>query len=198
MKRHGAPCHRRQRKGRTTGPPAARETSQARSLSASIRQLETVAFWCFLAARRFWRVRLALAAHARKDDDLSARRLGAVARLSARVPRTEVKNHSHCVPLAGRCAPRPPRRITRTQLRRESTYLTATGVNGLLMRRRRSALVIAPTNPRGSAGRAGPPPRRSRCRDQNQSAARDRHQLALLRPAGAQGRPASDDPRAPP
>src|SRR5215471_17942317 len=112
-----------------------REPSLANRLpSFSIRQFETVAFWSFLAARRLRRIRLALTAHARKDDDLSARRLGAVARLSARVPRTEVKYHSHCVPLDGRCAPRPPHRMTRTQLRRESPYLTATGVNGLLMR----------------------------------------------------------------
>src|SRR5215471_5745774 len=78
-----------------------REPSLANCLpSFSIRQFETVAFWSFLAARRLRRIRLALAAHARKDDDLSARRLGAVARLSARVSRTEVKNHSHRVPLA--------------------------------------------------------------------------------------------------
>jgi hypothetical protein len=113
----------------------ARRVAQPRSPRSSIRQFEAVAFWSFLAARLRW-IRLALAAHAWKDDDLSARRLGAVARLSARVPRTEVKYHSHCVPLAGRCAPRPPHRMTRTQLRGESPYLTATGVNGLLTCRR--------------------------------------------------------------
>ena len=106
----------------------------AGKLEPSVRQFEPVALGGLLAAR--WlgrRLRLALAAHARKDDDLGTRCFGGLARLWARVPRTEVENHGHCVPLAAALRPGLPHRTTRTKSHGESPHLTATGVNGLLM-----------------------------------------------------------------
>src|SRR5262245_54769112 len=133
--RGGAACQCRQTKAVDHGlarAPLRRLTKPVPR--SSIRQFETVAFWSFLAARRLRWIRLALAAHARKDDDLRARRLRAVARLRTRVPRTEVKNHSHCVPLAvAMRAPASPSQSRPPNFRGESSYLTATGVNGLLI-----------------------------------------------------------------
>src|SRR5436190_13522033 len=73
----------------------------------SIRQLETIALGPALAPRRLGRLGVALAAHAGKDDDLRADRLGPLAwlgpldlRLRPRVrPRAEIENHCHYVPL---------------------------------------------------------------------------------------------------
>ena len=87
-----------------------------RGVAASVRQFEPVALGALLAARRLGCLRVALAAHARKDDDLCTRCFGTVARLSVRVPRTEIENHGHCVPLAKAMCPGLPHRTTRTRV----------------------------------------------------------------------------------
>src|SRR5438067_756143 len=87
---------------------SASPTGEGRSATRSVRQFEPVALGALLAARRLGRLLLALAAHAGKDDDLRTRCFSALARLCARVPRTEVEYHGHCVPLAAANVPRPP------------------------------------------------------------------------------------------
>ena len=93
---------------------AGRSLATARAVP-SVRQLEPVTLGAPLAPRRLGCLRMSLATHAWEDDDLRTRCFDAVARLCASVPRTEVENHSHCVPLAEAMGPGLPHRTTRTQ-----------------------------------------------------------------------------------
>ena len=112
----------------TVAPPS----WDPREATRSIRQLEPVALGALLAPRRLGCLRLALATHPRKDDDLCTRCFGAVARLCARVPRTEIEESWPLRPSGRGNMPRHPPSHDAHAISWRITHLNATGVNEIV------------------------------------------------------------------